>query len=87
MPDKSHIRFDAPAMLRKWPSRNNEPVAGSQTYLVLEATLDACIREFMAKPDGARHLYEIHTPPQPPAITEVLSPGQITELARFRSFL
>ena len=46
-----HANFDAPAILRKWPSLNNQrrtDVAGS--YLLLESTLDQCLREFMAKP-------------------------------------
>lgn len=87
MPDHSHIRFDCYAALRKWPSRNNERFSTKGSYLVSEGTLDDCIRDFMGKPAGTRHLYEIHTAPQPPAITEILSAEQITELARFRSFL
>src|SRR6476469_9805511 len=34
-----HTRFDAPAMLRKWPSRNNERRRDGSTYLVAEGTL------------------------------------------------
>jgi hypothetical protein len=82
-----HIRFDAPAMLRKWPSITNERRADRTSYLLVEGTLDDCIRQFMAKPESTRHLYEIHTAPQPPLITEVLSADHITELARLRSFL
>ena len=37
-------------------------------YLLLDGTLDECIREFMAKPGPVRHLYEIHTSPQPPLV-------------------
>jgi hypothetical protein len=41
----------------------------------------------MAKPDSTRHLYEIHTAPQPPLVTEVLSAEHVIELARLRDFL
>ncbi|MFB9270005.1 hypothetical protein ACFFWD_43950 [Bradyrhizobium erythrophlei] len=87
MTDSVHISFDAPATLRKWPSRNNERVAGGSSYLVREGTLDSCLRDFMAKPEPTRHLYEIHTPPQPPVITGILSAHQIIEITRLRSFL
>ena len=81
-----HTRFDAPAMLRKWPSRNNERRRDGSTYLVAEGTLDDCIGKFMAKPEATRHLYEIRTAPQPPLIAEVLSEDVIVEIARLRSF-
>ena len=55
--------------------------------MVAEGTLDECILEFLAKPESTRHLYEIHTTPQPPLITEVLSGPHIVELARLREFL
>src|SRR6478672_8009915 len=84
----AHINFDSPATLRKWPSLNNERLQeGRSAYLVFEGTLDECIKEFMAKPESSRHLYEIHTAPQPPLITEVLSSEQVVELARLRDFL
>jgi hypothetical protein len=54
------------AILRKWPSLNNRrrtDVVGP--YLLLESTLDACLQEFVAKPAPMRHLYEVHTSPQP----------------------
>jgi hypothetical protein len=54
---------------------------------VFEGTLDECIKEYKAKPESSRHLYEIHTAPQPPLITEVLSGEQLVELARLRDFL
>jgi hypothetical protein len=83
-----HVNFDLPATLRKWPSLNNERLKeGRSAYLVFEGTLDGCIREFMAKPDSSRHLNEIHTAPQPPLITEVLSGEHVVELARLRDFL
>jgi hypothetical protein len=67
------LKFDAPAVLRKWPSLNNERrIDGTDPYLVIEGTLDECILEFMAKPESTRHLYEINTAPQPPLVTEVL---------------
>ena len=84
----AHINFDSPATLRKWPSLNNERLKeGRSAYLVFEGTLDECIKEFMAKPESSRHLYEIHTAPQPPLITEVLLGEQVVELARLRDFL
>ena len=82
------VRFDVPAVVRKWPSLNNaRRPGGSDPYLVLEGTLDECIRQFMAKPESSRHLYEIHTAPQPPLVTQVLSAEHVVELARLREFL
>jgi len=85
---ETHVKFDVPSVLRKWPSLNNaRRHDGAGPYMVAEGTLEACIREFMAKPEAARHLYEIHTAPQPPLITEVLSAAHVIELARLRDFL
>jgi hypothetical protein len=85
---KAHVNFDAPAVLRKWPSLCNERrTEGASPYLLVDGTLEECIREFMAKPASARHLYEIHTAPQPPLVTAVLSGEHIVELARLRDFL
>ena len=81
------ISFDAPASVRKWPSLNNARRTGTDPYLVIEGTLDECIREFMAKPESTRHLYEIRTAPQPPLVTETLSAEHVAELARLREFL
>ncbi len=82
------VNFDAPAVLRKWPSLSNERrTEGTGPYLLVDGTLDECIREFMAKPPPSRHLYEIHTAPQPPLVSAVLSGEQIVELARLRDFL
>ena len=81
------VRFDVPAILRKWPSLNNARRIDREPYLVIEGTLDECIREFMARPEAVRHLYEIHTAPQPPLIVGVLSPEHIVELSRLRNFL
>ena len=84
----SHVDFDALAALRKWPSLNNQRGADSTgPYVLLDGTLDECIREFMAKPAPSRHLYEIHTSPQPPLVTDVLSGEIVAELARLREFL
>jgi len=51
--------------------------------LLVEGTLDECIRAFMAKAESARHLYEIHTAPQ----LEILTAEHVIELARLRDFL
>jgi len=81
----AHVNFDAPAVLRKWPSFRRTD--GTGPYLLVGGTLDKCIREFMAKPTPLRHLYEIHTEPQPPLVSAVLSGEHIVELARLRDFL
>ena len=76
------------AILRKWPSLNNRRRTGVVgPYLLLESTLDACLQEFMAKPAPMRHLYEVHTSPQPPLVSAVLSEEIVAELARLRDFL
>jgi hypothetical protein len=87
---KSQIDFDPPAVLRKWPSLNNERISnswGASPYLIAEGTLDECIRQFMSRPDSQRHLYEIHTTPQGELVSAVLSVDQVVELARLRDFL
>ena len=81
------VNFDAPAVLRKWPSLDNQRREGTVPYLLLEGTLDECIREFMARAASYRHLYEIYTSPQPPLVADVLSRESVTELARLREFL
>ena len=92
MPDKeeAQINFDALATLRKWPSLNNERVnasLGARPYLIIDGTLDECIRKFMAMPVGQHHLYEIHTAAQSDLVSAVLSAEHIVELARLRDFL
>jgi hypothetical protein len=83
-----HVNFGAPAVLRKWPSLNNKRrTEGTGPYLLLDSTLDDCIREFMERPAPHRHLYEIHTSPQPPLVADVLSGEFVAELARLREFL
>ena len=87
-PSQAHVNFDAPAELRKWPSLNNQQSPrASSPYLVLDGTLDECLREFMAKPAGSRHLYEIHTQAQPPLVEAILTGEIVPELARLRDFL
>ena len=81
------VRFDVPATVLKWPSLNNARRIDREPYLLLEGTLDECIREFMAKPASTRHLYELRTAAQPPLVTATLSAEHIVELARLREFL
>ena len=76
----AHINFDAPAVLRKWPSLNKECISSASPYSVAEGTLDECIRQFTSKPILQQHFCEIHTAPQGDLIT-------IIELARLRDFL
>lgn len=88
MSDKTHINFDAPATLRKWPSIKNERASNALgTYLIVEGTLDDCISKFMTKSASQHHLYEIHTAPQGKLVTAVLTPKLILEIARLRDFL
>ena len=85
---EAHVNFDTPAVLRKWPSlRNERRTEGTGPYLLVDGTLDECLRAFMAKPTSTRHLYEIHATPQPPLVNAVLPEGLIVELARLRDFL
>jgi hypothetical protein len=81
------IDFTAPAVLRKWPSLNSERVSGSKPYLLVEDTLDECVRQFVAKPTAQHHLYEIYTSPQSELVTAVLSAEHVVEIARLRDFL
>jgi hypothetical protein len=86
----AQIDFSAPAVLKKWPSINGQRANEAlwpNPYLVIEGTLDGCIREFLAKPSGQRHLYEIHTAPQAALVTAIMSAGHINEIARLRDFL
>jgi hypothetical protein len=88
MPD-SKVDFSAPATLRKWPSLNDQRVSaslGARTYMIIEGTLDECIRKFMLQPKSQRHLYEIHTVPQSDIVSAVLSTEHVAELARLRIF-
>ena len=88
MDDNNHIDFNAPATLRKWPSIKNERArAADGPYLIVDGTLDDCIRQFMAKPTSQHHLYEIHTAPQGELVSAVLSAINILEIVRLRDFL
>jgi hypothetical protein len=84
---EAHVNFDAPAVLRKWPSLYNERRTGTAPYLLIDGTLDECIDFFMVKPASLRHLYEIHTSPQPPLVTEIVKAELVIELSRLREFL
>jgi hypothetical protein len=88
MDDNNHIDFTAPATLRKWPSLRNERASTADgPYLIVDGTLDDCIRQFMAKPTSQHHLYEIHTTPQGELVSAVLSAIHILEIVRLRDFL
>jgi len=85
---KAHVNFDAPAVLRKWSSLHNERrTEGASPYLLIDGTLEECIREFVGKPTPVRHLYKIRAAPQSPLVSAVLSGEHIVELARLRDFL
>jgi hypothetical protein len=85
--DDAQIKFDAPATVRKWPSLGNARRSDREPYLVYESTLEECLRFVMAKPPATRLLYDVHTAPQPPLVTEVLSGEHLVELVRLREFL
>ncbi|WP_291851302.1 hypothetical protein [Bradyrhizobium sp.] len=86
--DVETVRFDVPAKVRKWPSLNNSRrEGGTGPYFVLEGTLEECIKNFMARPEGTRHLYDIKTIPQPPLIAEIINAEQVVELVRMRRIL
>jgi hypothetical protein len=80
-----YVNFNAPAVLRKWPSLRNERRAEGSPYLLVDGTLDQCLRGFMAKPASVRHLYEIHVVAQPPSATAVFPEALVAELARQRN--
>jgi hypothetical protein len=81
------VNFNTPAALRKWPSLGNERRPESSPYMLLDATLEACLKDLMAKPISTRHLYEIRVAPEIPLMSAVLPEGLIVELARLRNFL
>ena len=86
----TRIDFSAPATLRKWPSVNKERVSaslGARPYMIIDETLDECIRRFMQQPETQHHLYEIHTAPQSDLVGADLSGDHVIELARLRDFL
>ena len=82
-----HVNFSAPASLRKWPSLGNQRRGeAANPYLVLDGTLGECLRKLTAYTASTRHLYEIHTAPQPPLVAEVMAGETVTELARLLIF-
>ena len=82
-----HVNFSAPASLRKWPSLGNHRRGeAANPYLVLDGTLDECLRKLTAYAASTRHLYEIHTAPQPPLVAEVMAGETVAELARLLVF-
>jgi hypothetical protein len=86
----SRIDFRAPAKLRKWPSVNSERVSaslGARPYMIIDGTLDECVRKFMSQPKSQHHSYEIRTAPQPNLVSAILSADHVVELARVRDFL
>jgi hypothetical protein len=85
-PTRPQINFGAQAILRKWPSINNER-RGIAPYEILSGTLAECLQILMTKPSSSHHLYEIHTLRQPPLISAVMSGEDVGELARLRDFL
>ena len=90
MESTGHIDFNAPAVLRKWPSVNGrrlQSVSGATSYLIFEGSLDQCIHWFVAKPASQRHLYEIETLPQGSTIGHVMIAPEIEEIVRLRDFL
>ncbi|MGY3590502.1 hypothetical protein ACVIGB_009915 [Bradyrhizobium sp. USDA 4341] len=87
MTDNAHqVDFQAAASLYHWPSLNNSR-REDRTHMVVNGTLDQCIRDFMAQPEKTRHLYEIRTRSQLPLVPDVLSPEHVLELSRLREFL
>jgi hypothetical protein len=82
--------FSAAAVLKKWPSKNNERATDARwpiPYMVFDGTLDECITKFLALPAGQRHLYEIHTTPQGDLVPKIISAELAVEFARLRDFL
>jgi len=83
--DGIQMDFAAAAVVKKWPSKNNERVKDapwSTPYLVFDGTLDECITKFLKLPLGQRHLYEIHTAPQGELIPAVISSELAVESKR-----
>ena len=88
--DGTQMDFAAPAVLKKWPSKEKaraKDVLWPSPYLVFDGTLDECIKKFLERPVGQRHLYEIHTAPQGELIPAVISSELVVEIARLRDFL
>jgi hypothetical protein len=74
----------------KWPSKNSEranDVLWPNPYLVIDGTLDECIKKFLEQPASQCHLYEIHTSPQGELVSAVMSAEHVVEIAPLRDFL
>src|SRR3954468_4966620 len=84
-PNGPHINFEAPAVLRKWPSINNER-RGTAPFEIVSGTLGECLKILITKPSSTSHLYEIHTLPQSLLVSAVMSGEDAGELARLRDF-
>ena len=83
------IDFTAPAVLKKWPSKNSERATDGfwpDLYSVIDGTLDECMQKLLAMPASQHHLYEIHTYAQGELVTAVMSGNHIREVARLRAF-
>src|ERR1700676_4661565 len=84
---RTGINFNAPASLRKWPSRHGKRLTDARypdPYLLNDSTLGECIKMFITKSASQQHLYEIHTAPQPPLVSAVIRAEHIEELAKLR---
>ena len=88
MDDKIHIDFNAPRLSENGlQSRVSGASTADRPYLIVDGTLDDCIRQFMAKPVSQHHLHDIQTAPQGELVSAVLSARLIYEIARLRDFL
>jgi hypothetical protein len=76
------IIYDLPATLHKWESLemklSGQGIGSRQIY---DGTLAGCVREFMAKPDTQKLLYDIFADTQPGLTKTILNPHDILELA------
>ena len=64
MDDKIHIDFNAPRLSENGlQSRVSGASTADRPYLIVDGTLDDCIRQFMAKPVSQHHLHDIQTAP------------------------
>lgn len=83
------IDYDAPAKLMKWPSLNGERISvrdGANPYTIVSATLSNCVRRLATKSESQRHLYEIHTSPQPAFDTAVLPASEALAISERKEF-
>jgi hypothetical protein len=63
--------LDRPTPKRTQNGQNQRRIDGFSSYLLLESTLEKCLRELIKKPANTLHLYEIHTAPQLPLVQGV----------------